>query len=110
MLQLLFPPVSILVIGLGPSKLGLFPGVQAGRQKTRAGKEPAGRGPEEPWHQRSENRETSKAQREESEKGRGARQQGSQATEAVQDTNQADTVRDTVPLAEGSQPLIWIWS
>lgn len=34
MLQLLFPSVSIPVTYLGSSKLGLFPRVQAGRQKT----------------------------------------------------------------------------
>ena len=101
MLQLLCPSVSILVTYLGPSNLGLFPRVQAGRQKTVSkgvGKEPARRGPEEPWHQRSQNSKTSSAQRGGREEGGGAHPQGSQATAAVRDTGQAGTVGDISPL------------
>lgn len=104
MLQLLFPSVSILVTYLGPSKLGLFPRVQAGRQKTvskGARKEPVRHGPEEPWHQRSQNSKTSSAQRGGSEEGGGAHLQGSQATAAVQDAGQAGPAGDISPLDLG---------
>lgn len=61
MLQLLFPGL-ILITCLEPCKLGPFARVQASGQKTvckGSDNEPAGCAPEEPWHQRNQNNETS---------------------------------------------------